>query len=142
MLAWVHPCGAERPGCVRDSHGSDPDALVRDLQDRFPRAKLTGGNGRFERLVAKVVGFVEAPRIGLDLPLDVRGTVFQQRVWQALCEIPAGETASYTEIARRIRVSEVGAGRGAGLAANPLAVAIPCHRVVATTADFRVTVGA
>ena len=70
--------------------GDDPDALARDLQDRFPRAHLIGGDAQFEQLVAKVVGFVEAPALGLDLPLDVRGTAFQQRVWQALREIPVG----------------------------------------------------
>jgi AraC family transcriptional regulator of adaptative response/methylated-DNA-[protein]-cysteine methyltransferase len=110
--------------------GDDPDALARDLQDRFPRAKLTGGDGRFERLVAKVVGFVEVPRIGLDLPLDVRGTAFQQRVWQALGEIPAGKTASYSEIARRIGSPKSVRVVARACAANPLAVAIPCHRVV------------
>ena len=110
--------------------GDDPDELARDLQDRFPRANLIGGDGEFEQLVSKVVGFVEAPALGLDLPLDVRGTAFQQRVWQELREIPVGETASYTDIANRIsspgsakEVSEV-------CAANALAVAIPCHRVV------------
>src|SRR5207249_6852147 len=78
--------------------GDDPEALVRDLQDRFPKAQLIGGDQVFEQLVAKVVGFVEAPALGLDLPLDVRGTAFQQRVWQALREIPAGSTASYMDI--------------------------------------------
>src|SRR5262245_30986176 len=82
--------------------GDDPDALVRNLQDRFPKAHLVGGDPDYEALVARVVGFVEAPCIGLDLPLDVRCTAFEQRVWQALREIPAGETISYTEIARRI----------------------------------------
>src|SRR5215831_16421545 len=82
--------------------GDDPDVLVRDLQDRFPKARLIGGDTDFEQLVAKVVGFVEAPALGLDLPLDVQGTAFQQRVWQALRAIPAGATASYTEIAERI----------------------------------------
>ncbi|HJR15621.1 MAG TPA: bifunctional DNA-binding transcriptional regulator/O6-methylguanine-DNA methyltransferase Ada, partial [Gemmatimonadales bacterium] len=82
--------------------GDDPDALVRDLQDRFPRATLIGGDSEFEKLVARVVGLVEAPRVGIDLPLDVRGTAFQRRVWQALQEIPPGATVSYTEIARRI----------------------------------------
>lgn len=77
--------------------GDDPEALVRDLQDRFPRAVLIGGDAEFEELVAKVVGFVEAPRLGLDLPLDLRGTAFQQRVWQALQAIPPGSTASYAE---------------------------------------------
>ncbi|MFZ1096028.1 MAG: Ada metal-binding domain-containing protein, partial [Xanthobacteraceae bacterium] len=68
--------------------GTDPDTLVRNLQDRFPKARLIGADGDYEALVARVVGFVEAPNLGLDLPLDVRGTAFQQRVWQALQEIP------------------------------------------------------
>src|SRR5437660_1060581 len=83
-----------------------------------------------EELVAKVVGLVEAPRLGLDLPLDVRGTVFQQRVWQALREIPAGKTVSYTEIAKRIGVPKSVRAVAQACSANPLAVAIPCHRVV------------
>ena len=109
--------------------GDDPDALLRHLQDRFPRAKLIGGDPEFE-LVAKVVGFVEAPGIGLDLPLDVRGTAFQQRVWQALRKIPPGSTASYTEIAQRIGAPQSVRAVAAACAANVLAVAIPCHRVV------------
>lgn len=110
--------------------GDDPDELIRDLQDRFPRAKLIGGDGEFEQLVAKVVGFVEAPGIGLDLPLDVSGTAFQQRVWQALSEIPVGETASYTDIANRIGSPKSARAVAQACAANTLAVAIPCHRVL------------
>jgi len=110
--------------------GDDPDRLARDLQDRFPRAQLIGGDAEFEALVAKVVGFVEAPGLGLDLPLDVRGTAFQQRVWQALREIPAGETVSYTDLARRIGAPKSVRAVAAACAANTLAVAIPCHRVV------------
>jgi AraC family transcriptional regulator, regulatory protein of adaptative response / methylated-DNA-[protein]-cysteine methyltransferase len=110
--------------------GDDPDALARDLQDRFPRARLIGGDAKFEALVARVVGFVEAPRIGLDLPLDVRGTAFQQRVWQALRAIPPGETASYLDVARRIGAPKSVRAVAGACAANPLAVAIPCHRVV------------
>lgn len=110
--------------------GDDPDALVRDLQDRFPQAELIGGDAEYERVVATVVGFVEAPKVGLDLPLDVRGTAFQMRVWQALQEIPAGATASYTEIARRIGAPAAVRAVAGACAANPLAVAIPCHRVV------------
>jgi AraC family transcriptional regulator of adaptative response/methylated-DNA-[protein]-cysteine methyltransferase len=110
--------------------GDDPDELVRDLQDRFPKAHLIGADCEYEALVARVVGFVEAPRIGLNLPLDVRGTAFQERVWKALQEIPAGATVSYTEIARRIGApTSVRAVAGA-CAANNLAVAIPCHRVI------------
>ena len=112
--------------------GDDPDALVRDLQDRFPKAPLIGGDARFEQLVATVVGFVEAPAHGLDLPLDVRGTAFQQRVWQALREIPRGATASYAEIAARIGRPKAVRAVAQACAANPLAVAIPCHRVVRT----------
>src|SRR5437773_7790391 len=110
--------------------GDDPDALARELQDQFQRAKLIGGDAGFEQLVAKVVGLVEAPGVGLDLPLDVRGTAFQQRVWQALREIPAGETVSYTELARRIGAPKSVRAVAQACGANRLAVAIPCHRVV------------
>jgi AraC family transcriptional regulator of adaptative response/methylated-DNA-[protein]-cysteine methyltransferase len=110
--------------------GDDPDALLRDLQDRFPKASLIGGDAGFETLVAKVVGFVEAPALGLDLPLDMQGTAFQQRVWLALRDIPAGETASYTEIARRLGVPKSARAVAGACAANRIAVAIPCHRVV------------
>lgn len=110
--------------------GDDPDALVRDLQDRFRNAELIGGDRAFERWVAKVVGFIEAPRIGLDLPLDLRGTAFQQRVWEALRKIPAGQTISYTELAKRIGLPSATRAVAAACGANPIAVAIPCHRVV------------
>jgi len=110
--------------------GDNPDELVRDLQDRFPNANLIGADRGFERLVAQVVGFVEAPRIGLDLPLDVRGTAFQQRVWQALRGIPAGKTASYAEVARRIGKPKAVRAVAQACGANKIAVAIPRHRVV------------
>jgi AraC family transcriptional regulator, regulatory protein of adaptative response / methylated-DNA-[protein]-cysteine methyltransferase len=110
--------------------GDDPEVLARDLQDRFPNAELAGDDAGFEQLVAQVVGLIEAPEMGLNLPLDVRGTAFQQRVWQALREIPPGTTASYADIARRIGApGSVRAVAGA-CAANALAVAIPCHRVI------------
>lgn len=110
--------------------GDDPGELARDLQDRFPRATLLGGDAEFEGLVAKVVGLVEAPRVGLDLPLDVRGTAFQQRVWRALRRIPAGATASYADIARRIGSPKSVRAVAQACAENALAVAIPCHRIV------------
>jgi AraC family transcriptional regulator of adaptative response/methylated-DNA-[protein]-cysteine methyltransferase len=110
--------------------GDDPEPLVRDLQDRFPKAQLIGADAGFERTVAQVIGLVEAPRIGLDLPLDVRGTAFQQRVWAALRAIPAGETVSYTELAQRIGSPAAVRAVAGACAANPVAVAIPCHRVV------------
>lgn len=116
--------------------GEDADTLARELQDQFPRADLIGGDAEFERLVAQVVGFIEAPALGLSLPLDVRGTVFQQRVWQALREIPAGDTASYAQIALRIGEPKAARAVARACAANLLAVAIPCHRVVRSDGDL------
>jgi AraC family transcriptional regulator of adaptative response/methylated-DNA-[protein]-cysteine methyltransferase len=116
--------------------GDDPEKLVRDLQDQFPRAGLIGGDAAFERLVARVVGFIEAPTLGLDLPLDVRGTAFQQRVWEALRRIPPGTTVTYAEIARRIGRPKAVRAVGQACGANPLAVAIPCHRVVRSDGDL------
>ena len=110
--------------------GDDPDALVRELQDEFPNARLVGGDAGYERLVARVIGFVEAPSGALDLPLDVRGTAFQQRVWQALRAVPAGTTASYASLAKRIGAPKAVRAVASALAANKLAVAIPCHRVI------------
>ena len=112
--------------------GDDPDALARELQDMFPRANLVGGDEDFEAVVARVVGFVEAPALGLGLPLDVRGTAFQQRVWEALRQIPAGKTASYRDIAERIGAPKAVRAVAQACGANALAVAIPCHRVVRT----------
>ncbi len=117
-------------GICAISLGDDPDAFVRELQDQFPNANLIGGDTGFERRVAKVIGFVESPALGLDLPLDVRGTAFQQRVWQALRNIPAGSTASYTDVAKRIGSPNSARAVAQACAANALAVAIPCHRVV------------
>ncbi len=110
--------------------GDDPGKLVHDLEDCFPAAELIGGDGGFEQLVARVVGLVEAPELGLDLPLDIRGTAFQQRVWQALRAIPPGQTVSYGELARRIAAPNSVRAVAGACAANVLAVAIPCHRVL------------
>jgi AraC family transcriptional regulator, regulatory protein of adaptative response / methylated-DNA-[protein]-cysteine methyltransferase len=110
--------------------GDDPNELVRDLQDRFPKAQLVGGDKEYESMVVRVVGFVEAPQIGLNLPLDVRGTAFQRRVWQALQAIPVGRTSSYSEIAHRIGAPKAVRAVASACAANNIAVAIPCHRVV------------
>ena len=110
--------------------GDDPDELVRNLQDRFPKAHLIGADRDYETLVAQVVGLVEAPGIGVDLPLDVRCTAFEQRVWQALREVPIGQTVSYTEIARRIGFPKTARAVARACATNNLALAIPCHRVI------------
>ena len=117
-------------GLCAISLGDDPDAMLRELQARFPRAQLVGGDAGFERLVAQVVGFVEAPGLGLALPLDIRGTAFQQRVWEALRQVPAGATVSYAQIAARIGSPTSVRAVAQACAANTLAVAIPCHRVV------------
>ena len=116
--------------------GDDPGKLVRDLQDQFPKAELIGADQGFEQLVAHVVGFVEAPALGLDLPLDLRGTAFQERVWQALREIPAGSTASYAQIAERIGAPTSFRAVAQACGANHLAVAIPCHRVVRSNGEL------
>jgi AraC family transcriptional regulator, regulatory protein of adaptative response / methylated-DNA-[protein]-cysteine methyltransferase len=110
--------------------GDDPDELVRNLQDRFPKAHLIGADNAYEALIARVVGFIETPGSNLTLPLDVRGTAFQQRVWQALQKIPTGQTVSYAEVARRIGSPNAMRAVAGACAANHLAVAIPCHRVV------------
>lgn len=112
--------------------GDDAHALLRDFQDRFGNARLVGGDEVFEQVVARVVGFIEAPGQGLDLPLDVRGTAFQQRVWQALVRIPLGSTVSYSDLAEMIGQPKAVRAVASACAANTLAVAIPCHRVVRT----------
>jgi AraC family transcriptional regulator of adaptative response/methylated-DNA-[protein]-cysteine methyltransferase len=121
---------SSKQGVVAILLGDDPGELVRNLQDRFPKAHLIGADRDYEALIGRVVAFVETPGAGLDLPLDIRGTAFQQRVWRALQEIPAGETASYSEIARRIGSPKAVRAVAGACAANHLAIAIPCHRVV------------
>jgi AraC family transcriptional regulator of adaptative response/methylated-DNA-[protein]-cysteine methyltransferase len=112
--------------------GDDPGRLLENLQDSFPKATLVGADPEFETLVARVVGFIEAPAGRFDLPLDVRGTAFQQRVWKALNAIPPGYTVSYADIARSLDAPGSSRAVAGACAANKLAVAIPCHRVVRT----------
>jgi AraC family transcriptional regulator of adaptative response/methylated-DNA-[protein]-cysteine methyltransferase len=110
----------------------NPESLVRDLQARFSQAELSGADPDVEQLIAQVADFIENPALALDLPLDVRGTAFQQRVWQALREVPAGTTISYSKMAQRIGAPKAVRAVAGACAANTLAVAIPCHRVVRT----------
>jgi AraC family transcriptional regulator, regulatory protein of adaptative response / methylated-DNA-[protein]-cysteine methyltransferase len=110
--------------------GDDTKGLRTELQERFPKATLVDGAPDFKRTVAAVVKLVESPEVGLDLPLDVRGTAFQRRVWQALRNIPTGKTWSYSEVARQIGAPKAVRAVAGACAANPIAVAIPCHRVV------------
>jgi AraC family transcriptional regulator, regulatory protein of adaptative response / methylated-DNA-[protein]-cysteine methyltransferase len=116
--------------------GNDPSSLVKELQDRFPKAELIGGDKRFERMVARVVAFVESPSTGLELPLHVQGTAFQQRVWKALCKIPCGTTCTYSELAQQLGQPSATRAVAGACAANTLAVAIPCHRVVRTNGSL------
>ncbi len=110
--------------------GDDPEALARELQDRFPHATLLGADRAYERTVAQVAGLVENPRLGCRLPLDLRGTAFQQRVWRALQDIPPGQTLTYADLARRLGCPQAVRAIGGACAANHIAVAIPCHRVI------------
>jgi AraC family transcriptional regulator of adaptative response/methylated-DNA-[protein]-cysteine methyltransferase len=112
--------------------GDEPGLLVEELQDRFSQADLVGADPGFEQRIAQVVGLIEAPGIGLELPLDLRGTAFQRRVWAALRRIPAGETISYAALASRIGQPRAARAVAAACAANPVAVLVPCHRVVRT----------
>ncbi len=110
--------------------GDDPQALLDDLQQRFPKAQLLGADESFDAVVATVVGLVEQPATAHHLPLDVQGTVFQLRVWKALQSIPAGHTATYKEIAHLLGQPAAVRAVASACGANPVAVAIPCHRVV------------
>ena len=123
---------SSKKGVVAILLGEDPEKLLRDLQDRFPRAKLIGADEGYEKLVARVVGLIEAPGRGLSLPLDIRGTAFQRRVWRALQRISAGTTVSYADVARKIGAPKSVRAVAGACAANNIAVAIPCHRVVRT----------
>ncbi|MCY6380292.1 bifunctional DNA-binding transcriptional regulator/O6-methylguanine-DNA methyltransferase Ada [Hoeflea prorocentri] len=130
-LGPVLVAATERGVCAID-FGDDPDALVKNLQDRFPKADLVGGEPDFEQTVAAVIAQVEAPQSDFDLPLDIRGTAFQQKVWAALRAIPAGTTVSYSEVARDIGKPSAVRAVAQACGANRIAVAIPCHRVVRT----------
>jgi len=123
---------ATQRGVCAVALADDPEVLVHDLERRFPHAELVGGDAAFEAVVARVVALVERPAEPLDLPLDIRGTAFQQRVWAALREIPAGARVSYAELARAIGRPAASRAVAGACAANALAVAVPCHRVVRT----------
>jgi AraC family transcriptional regulator of adaptative response/methylated-DNA-[protein]-cysteine methyltransferase len=110
--------------------GDDPNQLARDLQDQFPKAELIGNESGYEELVAKVVGLIQKPGLAFDLPLDIQGTVFQKKVWDALRRIPVGTTVSYADIAKQIGMPKAMRAVAQACGSNSIAVAIPCHRVV------------
>jgi O-6-methylguanine DNA methyltransferase len=124
-------------GVVSIQIGDNPSQLVIDLEQRFPRAELFDGDRESESRLSRVIKSIEKPARALDLPLDVRGTAFQKRVWQAVSKIPAGKTATYKDIARKIGAPRAMRAVGNACAANNLALAIPCHRVLRINGSLR-----
>jgi AraC family transcriptional regulator of adaptative response/methylated-DNA-[protein]-cysteine methyltransferase len=127
---------ASGKGICAISLGNDPSALVAEIEERFPLAQLAGDDPEFDRWVAQVIGLVESPQTGHQLPLDIQGTAFQLRVWEVLQGIPPGTTASYTQVAERIGSPRAARAVASACAANTLALAIPCHRVVRTDGNL------
>jgi len=121
---------ASNKGVCAIFFGDEAEPLLRDLQQRFPKARLLFGDADLEALVARVMRCVEAPAEGFDFPLDIHGTAFQRRVWAGLREIPTGATVSYADVARRIGEPKCVRAVASAIAANKIAVAIPCHRVL------------
>lgn len=117
-------------GVCEISIGDTPEPLLAALQQRFSHAELIGADAPFEAWMAQIVGLVENPGMPTDLPLDIRGTAFQRRVWQALREIGPGQSASYTDVAKRLGSPSAVRAVASACAANPIALLIPCHRVV------------
>jgi AraC family transcriptional regulator, regulatory protein of adaptative response / methylated-DNA-[protein]-cysteine methyltransferase len=130
-LGSILVASTERGICAIEL-ADDPESLVEGLRDRFRNAVLTGGDAEFERIVARVVAFVDNPKLGFDLQLHVRGTAFQEKVWRILAEIPFGKTVTYAEVAAKAGCPNAVRAIASAIAANKLAVAIPCHRVVRT----------
>ena len=133
-LGWVLVAGTGRGLCAIDL-GDSRKALVDALKARFDKAEHREGDPESVRWLRRVTESIASPRRGLDLPLDIRGTAFQRRVWQELRRIPAGGTASYGEVARRIGKPGSARAVARACASNPLALAVPCHRVVRSDGD-------
>lgn len=123
-------------GICAISLGDDPNVLLQELQEQFSNATLIGGDANYETTVAQVIGFIEQPHATFDLPLDIRGTIFQQKVWQALQKISPGHIVSYSELAQLIGSPKASRAVASACAANTLAVVIPCHRVVRINGDL------
>lgn len=110
--------------------GDSRESLVADLTHRFSKATLTEADNAFRHILAAVVQLIETPTQPFTLPLDLHGTIFQQRVWQALRDITPGTTISYGDLAARIGAPSSVRAVARACGANPVAVAVPCHRVV------------
>jgi AraC family transcriptional regulator, regulatory protein of adaptative response / methylated-DNA-[protein]-cysteine methyltransferase len=135
FLGWVLVAATEKGICAID-FGESSETLIAGLKTRFPKAFLREPNVKFSGWVAQVIAFIETPKRGLDLPLDIQGTAFQQRVWKALQTIPLGSTVSYSEVAQQIEMPSAVRAVATACAANTLAVAIPCHRVVRSNGEL------
>jgi AraC family transcriptional regulator of adaptative response/methylated-DNA-[protein]-cysteine methyltransferase len=135
FLGWVLVAATEQGICAID-FGETSQVLAQQLRVRFPKAQLRDNDPTFATWIAQVTAFIEAPRRGLDLPLDIQGTAFQRRVWKALQEIPPGKTESYTEVAERIGSPTAARAVARACASNTIAIAIPCHRVVRSNGDL------
>ena len=122
--------GATEQGVCFLGFAEPDEALLCDLRRRFPRAAIRADDAALAKTVRAVLAFIAEPKQALALPLDLRGTAFQQRVWQALCRIPAGETRSYAELAAMIGAPRAVRAVARSCATNPVSLAVPCHRVV------------
>jgi AraC family transcriptional regulator of adaptative response/methylated-DNA-[protein]-cysteine methyltransferase len=131
-LGAVLVASTERGLCAI-SLGDDEGTLERELAELFPKAALERGDATYQRQLRRVIALVEKPTRGIDLPLDVRGTAFQERVWRTLSKVPAGQTLTYTELAKLVGTPRAVRAVASACAANRLAIAIPCHRVIATS---------
>jgi len=135
-LGWI-VVAATRKGICAIEFGDGPQMLAERVRTRFPQAEFEPPDDAFDRWLVRLLTYIEQPRGVLDLPLDVQGTVLQRRVWQALQAIPAGQTISYGELAEHLGQPKAHRAVAHACAANPVAVAIPCHRAV--RADGRLT---
>jgi len=129
FLGWVIVAATEKGICSIE-FGENPEALVQQIHHQFPQAKFREDDHTFNQWVTQVIAFIEMPQSGLNLPLDIQGTVFQQQVWQALQAIPIGSTLSYTELAQKIGNPKAVRAVARACASNKIAVVVPCHRVV------------
>jgi len=134
-LGWALVAATPRGICMT-ALGDDRDSLAAALQERFPRAELVPEDAGLRQWADRIVRFITAPEQNLDLPLDIRGTAFQARVWRALQKIPLGKTASYTEIAAALGQPKAVRAVAQACAANKLALIVPCHRVIRSDGEL------
>lgn len=129
FLGWIIVAATDHGICAIE-FGNDPETLRSQVRACFPKAQFQEADPAFASVVKQVIAFIEVPGAGIDLPLDIQGTAFQARVWHALRQIPPGSTISYADLAERIGAPEAVRAVAQACAANKLAVAVPCHRVV------------